>query len=149
VRREPYPEPSSAAASAVMRANRKTGSKPEMRLRSELHRRGLRFRKNLLIRLGSLSVRPDIVFPAQRVAVFVDGCFWHRCPEHGVHPRANADYWQRKLDRNVVRDERVDTELLRAAWLPIRAWEHEAADEAADSIKQVVEERRSIRVDES
>lgn len=131
MRAEAYPQPSSAAVSAVMRANRKTDSKPEVRLRSELHRRGLRFRKNYLIRLESLTVRPDIVFTKRQVAVFVDGCFWHRCPEHGVSPRSNSRYWEQKLDHNVQRDRAVTTRLQGGGWIVVRLWEH--ADPTAGS----------------
>jgi DNA mismatch endonuclease (patch repair protein) len=136
---EPYPESKSAAVTAVMRANRKTDSGPEVRLRSELHRRGVRFRKNLLIRLGSLNVRPDIVFTPQRVAVFVDGCFWHRCPEHGVQPKSNVSYWSAKLDRNVRRDHLVTSALTEAGWRSVRVWEHQGVDEAADEVMNAVQ----------
>src|SRR5438552_1324329 len=78
--RSPYPKPTSHAVSAAMRGNRKTGNRPEVQLRSALHRRGLRFRKNLAIRGDGWVIRPDIVFPRLRLAVFLDGCFWHACP---------------------------------------------------------------------
>lgn len=134
MRAEEYPFPSSPAASAVMRSNRKTDSKPEVRLRSALHRRGLRFRKNVLIRTDTVAVRPDIVFPARKVAVFVDGCFWHRCPEHGVSPRTNVDYWRAKLDRNVERDSRVADSLGDAGWRVLRIWEHVIAEDAVSIV---------------
>lgn len=117
-----------------MRANRKTGSKPEVRLRSALHRRGLRFRKNLLIRLDGLRVRPDIVFPKQKVAVFVDGCFWHRCLTHGASPRANSAYWTAKLDRNVKRDSLVSSALGESGWSVVRVWEHTSPEEAVSAV---------------
>lgn len=129
-----YPFPSSPAVSAVMRGNRKTDSKPEVQLRSELHRRGLRFRKNLMIRVAGTTVRPDIVFTARKLAVFVDGCFWHRCPEHGVSPRANADYWRSKLDRNVERDTQVANGLTAEGWCVLRVWEHLRPLDAADTV---------------
>jgi len=81
--------------------------------------------------LDGLRVRPDIVFTRRRVAVFVDGCFWHRCPEHGTSPRSNSDYWRAKLDRNVARDRRVDATLGRAGWRSLRVWEHEEEGDAA------------------
>jgi DNA mismatch endonuclease (patch repair protein) len=121
-----------------MRANRKTGSKPEVRLRSALHRRGLRFRKNQLIRLSTLRVRPDIVFPSRKVAVFVDGCFWHQCPEHGVSPRSNNEYWGPKLDRNVARDANVLRVLSCHGWTCVRAWEHEDIERVADRVEDVL-----------
>lgn len=131
---EEYPFPSSPAVSAIMRGNRKTDSKPEVQLRSALHRRGLRFRKNLLLHVDGLRVRPDIVFPKAKVAVFVDGCFWHRCPEHGVSPRANSGYWRAKLEGNVVRDRSVNRLMKAAGWRPIRIWEHTDVDTAAEEV---------------
>src|SRR6266542_4368518 len=95
----PYPHPTSAAVSAVMRANRKTGSSPEVGVRRALFHLGLRFRKNLAIRMAGVQVRPDVVFTRQRVAIFIDGCFWHACPDHGNVPRANTLYWAPKLER--------------------------------------------------
>lgn len=108
-----------------MRANRKVGTKPEVELRSRLHRGGLRFRKHLPVIAQGLRVRPDIVFPCRRVAVFVDGCFWHRCPAHRTVPVSNADYWAPKLQRNADRDRRVDAALSSDGWVVIRLWEHE------------------------
>ena len=103
-----YPAPKNQHVSLRMKRNRKTNSKPELRLRSELYGRGLRFRKNLRIKTAHIAVRPDVVFPRRRLAVFVDGCFWHACPEHGTLPRLNTDYWHPKLQKNVVRDRLVD-----------------------------------------
>ena len=137
------PLPTSAKASAVMRANVRTDTRPEKRLRSELHRMGLRFRKDYPIRgLGGRPVRPDIVFTRAQVAVFVDGCFWHRCPIHGSVPRSNTDYWGPKLARNVERDHEVDARLEAAGWDIVRVWEHEDAPDAADQIAQLVRARR-------
>lgn len=141
MRREPYPEPSSAAVSAVMRANRKTDTKPELLLRSQLHHRGLRFRKNHLIRLEGLSVRPDVVFTKQRVAVFVDGCFWHRCPDHGLRPRSNSRYWEQKLDSNVKRDRAVTADLRGGGWIVVRLWEHMDPSAGADEVLEAVRTR--------
>jgi DNA mismatch endonuclease (patch repair protein) len=102
-------------------------SKPELRLREELHRLGLRYR----IQLRGLPGTPDIAFTRARIAVFVDGCFWHRCPEHGVSPKSNRDWWQVKLDGNVARDRRNDLALTGLGWLSFRVWEHEDPVEAA------------------
>lgn len=127
-----------------MQANR-ADTKPERRLRSELHRRGLRFRKNLRVNLGTRQVRPDIVFPRAAVAIFVDGCFWHRCPEHSTWPRSNAAFWEEKFQRNVDRD-RLDDEALRDAdWKVIRVWEHENATEAATRICEQIRVRLASR----
>lgn len=121
----PYPHPTSEIASRIMRANRKVGTQPEIRLRSALHRKGLRFRKDFVIEADGLRVRPDVTFPRRRVAVFLDGCFWHSCPAHGSVPGSNAGYWTPKLRRNVERDTRVDAALMSAGWNVIRIWEHE------------------------
>src|SRR4051812_7951114 len=120
----PYPVPTSAAVSAAMRANRKRDTGPELALRSALHRCGLRYRVGLQIVVGELRVVPDIVFTRAKVAVFVDGCWWHQCPEHANAPRANADYWIPKLASNVVRDRMVNAALRDASWTVIRIWEH-------------------------
>jgi len=79
-----------------------------------------------------------VVFPAARVAVFIDGCFWHGCPEHGRRPTTNSAYWTRKLDRNIARDRRNDSALTDAGWTVMRAWEHEPPAEVADRIASVV-----------
>ncbi len=119
-----------------MRANRRSNTKPEVSLRSLLHREGLRFRKDHGIDAGSVRVRADIVFPRQRLAVFVDGCYWHRCPEHFLAPKRNQHYWLPKMQRNVDRDRAVDAALTRAGWTVLRIWEHVPLDEAADCVKQ-------------
>jgi DNA mismatch endonuclease (patch repair protein) len=137
-----WPIPSSPAASAVMRANTGRDSSPEAAVRSALHRRGLRFRKCLRIKLtGRRWTQPDAVFTRARVAVFVDGCFWHRCPEHGTSPRANSSYWGPKLERNVARDRDTDEQLAALGWTVIRAWEHESPELIADRVRQIVDER--------
>src|SRR5438445_12809478 len=110
-----------------MRANRRVDTKPELALRSALHRRGYRFRKDYRLDLDAgARVRPDIAFTAKRVAVFVDGCFWHVCPEHGTKPAANTWYWGPKLARNVERDRAADAALVAAGWQVVRTWEHES-----------------------
>jgi DNA mismatch endonuclease (patch repair protein) len=121
-----------------MRRNPRRDTGPEVALRSELHRRGLRFRKDLPVRVPHRVVRPDVVFTRARLAVFVDGCFWHVCPVHGNEPRANTDYWRPKLARNVARDRAVDAALERAGWRVLRAWEHEPVDAIADRIAGVL-----------
>ena len=110
---------------------------PEMAIRRELHRRGLRYRVNMaILRIG--RTRPDIVFTRARVAVFVDGCFWHRCPDHGSFPKSNADWWRQKLDVNVRRDLTTNKALADAGWTVIRVWEHEDANTAADRVEATV-----------
>lgn len=125
-----------------MQANRRTGTTPERLLRSELHARGLRFRNDRRMRVAGRAVRPDLVFAGPRVAVFVDGCFWHRCPQHATAPRANAAYWQDKFDRNVARDRADDAALNDAGWTVVRVWEHEQPRDAADRVEAAVSRRR-------
>lgn len=121
-----------------MQGNRRTDTGPERRLRSELHHRGLRFRKDLPIELPGGRVRPDVVFTRSRVAIFIDGCFWHRCPTHGTLPKTNLAFWLPKLEANVRRDRRNDELLQTAGWIVIRIWEHEDASSAATAIAAVL-----------
>ncbi len=83
-------------------------------------------------------VRPDVVFPRLRIAVFVDGCFWHCCPTHGTVPKRNADWWVEKLERNRLRDRRVDDDLEAAGWIVVRVWEHEPSEQAAARIAKAI-----------
>lgn len=123
-----------------MRANRRTGTKPEITLRSALHARGLRFRKDLRLDLPGRRVRPDIVFTRRKLAVFVDGCFWHSCPEHGRQPGVNEWYWSPKLARNVERDGLVNAALSDAGWSVVRVWEHEPVEEAVRRVLIALDE---------
>jgi DNA mismatch endonuclease (patch repair protein) len=125
-----------------MRGNARRDTKPEVALRSALHRLGYRFRKDFTIRAGDLKVRADIAFTRRRVAVFVDGCFWHCCPEHGNSPERNTDYWSKKLARNVARDERVTTSLSEDGWQVLRIWEHVHPMHASASVIAALEARR-------
>lgn len=130
-----YPAPLNEGRSRNMQANKRSGTKPEVALRSTLHRLGYRYRKDFLLRLGDgVRVRPDIVFTARKVAVFVDGCFWHVCPEHGRQPTTNEWYWSPKLARNIERDRRVGAALAEAGWTVVRIWEHESIDDAASAV---------------
>jgi DNA mismatch endonuclease, patch repair protein len=117
-----------------MRANRRTDTKPEMALRRALHRQGFRYRKDYRLDLDGARVRPDIAFTARRVAVFVDGCFWHVCPEHGTRPANNTWYWGPKLARNVERDRAADVALEAAGWRVVRIWEHEPLEAAIAAV---------------
>jgi len=127
-----------------MQGNRKRDTRPELALRSELHRRGLRYRIDTGP-LKSLRCRADIVFRRQKVAVFVDGCFWHDCPEHGTSPRTNATYWSAKIARNVERDRLNETTLSAAGWTVIRVWEHEMPEDAADRIVRILARQSTPR----
>ena len=129
-----YPSPSSPGRSRNMSAIRRTNTKPELALRSALHRQGYRFRKDYRLDLAGARVRPDIAFTARRVAVFVDGCFWHVCPEHGRDPAVNEWYWAPKLRRNIERDRAADAALAAAGWQVIRVWEHEPLDAAIAAV---------------
>ena len=137
-----WPQPSSPASSSVMRGNRGRDTSPEMAVRSILHRRGRRFLKGHTIRLGDRRwTQPDAVFTRARVVLFVDGCFWHRCPRHGTSPTANASYWRTKLDRNVARDRDTDLQLAALGWTVVRAWEHDDPVEIADRVDEAVRAR--------
>lgn len=138
------PEASSDDVAARMKATPQRDTPPEMELRKELHSRGLRYRVDRSMRPITRG-RPDIVFPTEEVAVFVDGCFWHLCPEHGSIPDSNSDWWRSKLEANAKRDERHTRELEEAGWKVIRIWEHEDLIEAADRVEEIVTERREDR----
>lgn len=124
-----------------MRGNRRTDTSPERRLRSRLHRLGFRFRKDYPVDVGqSRKPRPDIAFTRQRVAVFVDGCYWHLCPDHGRIPGgANRGYWERKLKSNQARDQADTSALAAAGWKVVRIWEHELEDEGARTVIELLE----------
>jgi DNA mismatch endonuclease (patch repair protein) len=123
-----------------MQATPQRDTPPEVALRSALHRLGLRFRLHRKIE-GVLRVRPDIVFVSARVAVFVDGCFWHGCPEHGTVPKTNREWWTAKLQANMERDERHTAALQDAGWNVVRVWEHEDPVAAAQRVIKVVKWR--------
>ena len=120
-----YPRAATEGRSANMRANRRANTKPEIALRSALHGLGYRYRKDHRLDLSEgVRVRPDIVFTARKVAVFVDGCFWHACPDHGREPTVNEWYWSPKLRRTTERDRAADLALAAAGWRVVRLWEH-------------------------
>ncbi|HEX6782014.1 MAG TPA: very short patch repair endonuclease [Solirubrobacterales bacterium] len=127
------PAASSAESLRRMRSQRQRDTAPEIALRSELHRRGLRYFVDRQP-LPTLRRRADIVFPARRIAVFVDGCYWHGCPVHGTTPRSNGEWWKAKLAANRTRDRETDRRLEEAGWEVIRVWEHEDSVEAADRV---------------
>lgn len=125
-----------------MVATRGRDTRPEKAVRSAVHARGMRYRVGLRVDCGEVKVRPDLVFTRSRVAVFIDGCFWHRCPQHGDEPRSNADYWGPKLDANVARDRRVDRALREGGWEVVRAWEHEDPNKVAERVRAAVARSR-------
>jgi DNA mismatch endonuclease (patch repair protein) len=126
--------------SVAMRAQRERDTGIEREIRSRLHARGLRFRVHRRLLKGSRR-EVDVVFPGAKVAVFVDGCFWHGCPEHGTWPRNNAEFWRRKIEGNVERDRDTDARLEADGWTVVRVWEHEAPADAAARIAAAVERR--------
>ncbi len=122
-----------------MRANRRRDTGPELALRKVLHRLGLRYRVDFPIRpRGGRLIRPDIVFPARRIAVYVDGCFWHGCPVHGTRSATNRRYWDEKIAANQVRDARITAALEADDWTVLRFWEHDDPGDAADIIRSTV-----------
>lgn len=120
---------------------RTSDTDPELRLRRVLHSRGLRYRIHRRP-LTTLRCRPDIVFGPARVAVFVDGCFWHGCPTHVSWPKANGGWWREKIQRTRDRDAATTSELVANGWFVLRFWEHEDPVVAADTVEQVLAERR-------
>ena len=131
------PGPSSEAARTRMCATRRKDTDAEVALRRELHRRGCRYRLNLKVVPGTTR-SVDIVFPRARVAVFVDGCFWHGCPVHGTWPKANARWWRGKIIANRARDEDTTRRLMEDGWRVVRVWEHEDPALAAEKITSLV-----------
>lgn len=125
----------------IMQANKSRDTAPELAVRRAAHSLGLRYR---------VSARPipdwrrtaDMVFPRARVAVFVDGCFWHGCPQHYRAARTNAEFWLAKIQGNVLRDQETTEQLEAAGWLVLRFWSHEAPAEAAEAIQEAVLRRQ-------
>src|SRR5699024_10637989 len=126
-----------AATSARMSRQRRRDTAPEVELRRALHRMGLRYRVDLPLP-GMPRRRADVTFTRQRVAVFVDGCFWHRCPIHATDPANNGSWWARKLEGNVARDRDTDRRLREAGWTVLRFWEHEDMHNAAVTVAGVI-----------
>ncbi len=136
------PPASSPAVTASMRSNRGRDTRPELALRSAVHALGLRYRVGARP-LPDLRRTADLVFRPVRIAVFLDGCFWHGCPEHHTVARAHASYWADKVRRNVDRDRDTDHRLVEAGWCVIRVWEHDDPHDAARHIAAAVTQRRS------
>ena len=131
---------SSVGVRRSMQSNRPRDTRPEVALRSELHAAGLRFRKHYRPVKG-LRCEVDIAFTRWRVAVLLDGCFWHGCPVHATRPTTNREWWAAKLDGNVARDRRNDQALSAAGWIVLRFWEHEPRDEVVAKIREIVKVR--------
>ncbi|MFD7456117.1 MULTISPECIES: very short patch repair endonuclease [unclassified Streptomyces] len=114
----------------------------ELALRRALHAAGLRYRVHRRP-LKGVRREADILFGPAKVAVFVDGCFWHGCPQHATWPKANADFWRTKIEGNRRRDRDTDERLASAGWLAVRVWEHEDPLQAAARVRGVIEARRT------
>lgn len=122
-----------------MQGQARLDTKPEMLIRKMLFARGLRYR--IGYRVPGMARRTiDIAFPGRRLAVFVDGCFWHKCPEHFVKVKNNAEWWDSKLRTNVERDRSTDEHLQGLGWTVVRVWEHEPPDDATSRICRALEE---------
>ena len=129
------------ATRARMSGQRSRDTGIEVALRRELHRLGLRYRVHRRP-LRAVRREADVVFGPSKVAVFVDGCFWHGCPEHATWPKRNGEFWRTKIEANRTRDANTDAVLAEAGWLAVRVWEHERPDVAAVRVHEAVTSRR-------
>lgn len=143
--RRPAAAATSPAVSERMRRQRERDTAVELRLRRRLHAAGLRYRVHVRP-LAGVRRTADIVFRPARVAVFVDGCFWHGCSEHKTIPVSNRAFWDEKIRRNVERDADTRSRLEAAGWLYVQVWEHDDPDTAAKAIARLVRGRRPTQV---
>ncbi|MGW4020544.1 very short patch repair endonuclease [Streptomyces sp. NPDC005009] len=123
-------------------ASKDTGA--ELAVRRLLHAAGLRYRVEYPVP-GMPRRRLDVAFPRAKVAVLIDGCFWHGCPQHATQPKANAEWWRSKLDRNMARDRETTEHLLAAGWTVLRFWEHTPAEEIAATVRAAVDREKRER----
>ena len=135
------PRPRDEATKRRMEMQSRADTAPELAIRRGLHRQGLRYRVNFPPLPRSRRRRADIVFTRARVAVFVDGCFWHGCPEHGTLPKNNRDWWRQKIEANRARDLETDEQLRTNGWTVLRFWEHDAPESAVAEIVRAVKGR--------
>lgn len=119
-----------------MQGNKSKNTAPELAVRRLVHAMGLRYRVNSRPLTG-LRRTADLVFPRRRITVFIDGCYWHGCPQHYRVSKTNTDYWGPKIDQNRVRDEETNTALNDAGWIVLRFWEHEPPDSVSERIAHV------------
>ncbi|MER6380709.1 very short patch repair endonuclease [Streptomyces sp. NPDC001127] len=136
---------SSAARRRNMQAIRSRDTTPERLIRRLVHAQGLRYRVAARP-LPDLRRTADMVFRSAKVAIFIDGCYWHGCPEHYVPPKTNPGYWSDKVTRNVARDRDTDQRLIEAGWMVLRFWEHEPSEECVAQIVAEVRKRRGQRL---
>jgi DNA mismatch endonuclease (patch repair protein) len=123
-----------------MKGARQRDTAPELAVRSAIRRLAIRYRVNYKVLPGSCR-RADLAFLSARVALFVDGCFWHGCPIHGTWPKANAEFWRNKIETNQKRDRDTDERLREAGWLVVRAWEHDDPNTVASHVAKLVQRR--------
>ncbi|GGS51432.1 very short patch repair endonuclease [Streptomyces violaceus] len=116
----------------------------ELAVRRLLHAAGLRYRVEYPVP-GMPRRRIDVAFPRAKIAVLIDGCFWHGCPQHATHPKSNADWWRTKLDRNMARDRETTDHLLAGGWTVLRFWEHMPAEEVAARVRAAVDQEKLAR----
>ncbi|MFB6984779.1 MULTISPECIES: very short patch repair endonuclease [unclassified Streptomyces] len=134
-------KPSSPSVSARMSSQASRDTAPEVAVRKLLHASGYRYRLNE--RVPGMSRRTiDIAFTRAKVAVLIDGCFWHGCPTHATQPKANAEWWRQKLDRNMARDLETTEHLTGAGWTVLRFWEHERPAVVAEQVAAAVDRAR-------
>ncbi|MFD7863313.1 very short patch repair endonuclease [Streptomyces sp. NPDC059783] len=137
-------KPSSPAVSARMSRQASRDTAPEVAVRKLLHASGYRYRLNE--RVPHMSRRTiDIAFTRAKVAVFLDGCFWHGCPEHATQPKSNAEWWRQKLDRNMARDAETTAHLVAEGWTVLRFWEHQTPTQVAEQVAATVDRENAER----
>lgn len=136
--------PTSDGVSRRMSRVRQKATSAELAVRRELFRLGLRYRVDFEVSKKPRRVA-DIAFIGQKVAIFVDGCFWHGCPLHASWPKSNAEFWCQKIKANRTRDSDTNDRLAQAGWTVLRFWEHEPPADAARRVKSLIDSRRNIR----
>ena len=133
----PHVVPLTPGVRARMRKQARRDTTPELQLRRALHAAGYRFRVNYPVP-GMARRSIDIAFTKRRVAVFVDGCFWHACPQHATWPESNSTWWHEKLTKNATRDRETTAHLESFGWTVVRVWEHADSGEAVESVLNAI-----------
>ena len=138
---------SSEVRSRIMSKIRGKNTKPELVVRKLLWHRGFRYRIHFPIQGSTKLVKPDIAFPRQKVAIFIDGCFWHACPKCYKEPKSNVDFWKKKIQRNRARDKEDKENLVDLGWHTIRIWEHEIKDSLEEVIDRITKHLNSSKTE--